>query len=362
MKQMQPWYWRSLPLEDRTGSAVFAALFEPDSNPDAIATLLESPYPTLPKRCQQRASPTHLARYSICAGAPRIVDGVEQLWTPPTGEILPFLQQLLQVANSSSPLVSPDPPLPFTGGWLGWLGYDLAWEFEQLPYLNKDSLPFPVAYWYEPECFAVLDHWEQILWLAASNPSQLERLQSRLMKGAGGAGEAGEAGEVGGENSLLTSTGAQLCAPTHYSLLTSQEQYEAAVRRAKKYIQAGDIFQANLSLRFEADTAASSWTIYQALQQINPSPFASYWQTPWGAIISCSPERLVCLQNGQAETRPIAGTRRKGATPQQDRQLAQDLLDNATLRAANFNISVPYSLPPCTQCFHNSFLSRPTSS
>ncbi|HCF26455.1 MAG TPA: aminodeoxychorismate synthase component I, partial [Cyanobacteria bacterium UBA11049] len=115
--------------------------------------------------------------------------------------------------------------------------------------------------------------------------------------------------------------------------LTSQEEYETAVRCAKKYIQAGDLFQANLSLRFEADTAASSWTIYQALQQINPSPFASYWQTPWGAIISCSPERLVCLQNGQAETRPIAGTRRKGATPQQDRQLAQDLLDNAKERA-----------------------------
>ena len=86
-------------------------------------------------------------------------------------------------------------------------------------------------------------------------------------------------------------------------------------------------------MRFEADTAASSWTIYQALQQINPSPFASYWQTPWGAIISCSPERLVSLQNGQAETRPIAGTRRKGATPQQDRQLAQDLQGNAKERA-----------------------------
>jgi para-aminobenzoate synthetase component 1 len=319
MKQMQPWYWRSLPLEDRTGSAVFATLFDPDSNPDAIATLLESPYPTLPKRCLRRASPTQLARYSICAGAPRIVDKVPQLWTPPIGEILPFLQQQLQVANSSSPLVSPDPPLPFTGGWLGWLGYDLAWEIEQLPYLNKDTLPFPVAYWYEPECFAVLDHWEQILWLAASNSSQLERLQSRLKQGQGDKVTRGQ-----GENSLLT---------THYSLLTSQEQYETAVRRAKKYIQAGDIFQANLSLRFEADTAASNWTIYQALQQINPSPFASYWQTPWGAIISCSPERLVSLQNGQAETRPIAGTRRKGATPQEDRQLAQDLLDNAKERA-----------------------------
>ena len=69
----------------------------------------------------------------------------------------------------------------------------------------------------------------------------------------------------------------------------SQEDYEAAVRQVQKYIQAGDIFQANLSLRFEAHTPSDSWPIYRALQQINPSPFASYWQTPWGAIVSCSP-------------------------------------------------------------------------
>ena len=222
MKQMQPWYWRSLPLEDRTGSGVFAALFDPDSNPDAIATLLESPYPTLQKRSQHRASPTQLARYSICAGAPRIVDKVPQLWTPPVGEILPFLQQLLQVANGSSPPVSPDPPLPFTGGWLGWLGYDLAWEIEQLPYLNKDTLPFPVAYWYEPECFAVLDHWEQVLWLAASDSSQLEQLQSRLEQGQGAKGTRGQGARRQGDKEYtgkLATRHSPLA--THFSLLTS---------------------------------------------------------------------------------------------------------------------------------------------
>lgn len=350
---MQPWYWRSLPLVDRTGSAVFNALFRPDSNPNAIATLLESPYPSPQKQYLRRASPTQ-TRYSICAGAPRIVDGVPQLWTPPIGEILPFLQQLLQRSPNPPtdfpPLSSPPLPgetqlsptllgedkrggkkephhtLPFTGGWLGWLGYDLAWEIEQLPYLKQDTLPFPVAYWYEPECFAVLDHWEQILWLAASEPSQLDELQSRLEERDGVA-------EVAlGEKPLITHH-----SPLTTHFLTSQEDYKRAVRQIKKYIQAGDIFQANLSLRFESLTATSSWTIYQALQQINPSPFASYWQTPWGAIISCSPERLVdlqrCREGDRVSTRPIAGTRRKGTTPQQDRQLAQELLNNAKERA-----------------------------
>ncbi|NJO51849.1 MAG: aminodeoxychorismate synthase component I, partial [Leptolyngbyaceae cyanobacterium RM2_2_4] len=110
---------------------------------------------------------------------------------------------------------------------------------------------------------------------------------------------------------------------------TSQPDYEAAILRAKKYIQAGDIFQANLSLRFEAHTLADNWSIYRSLQQINPSPFASYWQTPWGAVISCSPERLVELRGREAQTRPIAGTRSRGSTLEGDRQQAQDLLNNA---------------------------------
>jgi len=82
----------------------------------------------------------------------------------------------------------------------------------------------------------------------------------------------------------------------------------------KKSIHADDIFQANLSLRFEARTDCSSWSIYRALQRINPWPFASYWQTQWGAIVSCSPERLVQLLGKKVDTRPIAGTRPRGLT------------------------------------------------
>jgi para-aminobenzoate synthetase component 1 len=106
------------------------------------------------------------------------------------------------------------------------------------------------------------------------------------------------------------------------------DQYQAAVLQAKAYIQAGDIFQANLSLRFAAQTQADSWQLFQRLQQINPSPFASYWRTPWGAMVSCSPERLVQLQGRRAQTRPIAGTRPRGQTPDQDQALAQELQHN----------------------------------
>lgn len=306
---MKFWYWRSLPLENRTGSLVFAALFRRDYS-SSVATLLESPYPTSPNQ-------TELTRYSICAGAPRVVNGYPQVWTPPLGEVLPFLSWLLQRGGGEGEQAfCAHNSLPFTGGWLGWLGYDVAWEIERLPRLKSDPLPFPVAFWYEPECFAVLDHKKQILWLAATEPKQLDTLQSQL--------ETSPPPPPPPER-------ASPSPPPHF--LTSQADYETTVCRAKKYIQAGDIFQANLSLRFETHTDADSWEIYRALQQINPSPFASYWQTPWGTVISCSPERLVQLVARQAQTRPIAGTRSRGATPAQDLELAQDLIANAKERA-----------------------------
>jgi para-aminobenzoate synthetase component I len=319
--ELKPWYWRSLPLNNRTGSAIFATLFLPSSN-SGIATLLESPYPTSTDNPQ-------LTRYSICAGTPRIVNGQLQLWTPVVGEVLPFLEQLRQRSmgyerQGGQGITSAPAHLPFNGGWLGWLGYDVAWEIEELVCNKSDSLPFPVAFWYEPESFAILDHCEQILWLAASSPDGLDELESLLEKPQGGGG--GQEGQI---RNIISSPDS----PLSPEFCTSCENYEAAVNRVKKYIHAGDIFQANLSLRFETTTTASSWEIYQALQKINPSPFASYWQTPWGEVISCSPERLVQLQNQEASSRPIAGTRPRGMTLQEDRQLAVDLLANTKERA-----------------------------
>lgn len=330
MHPIQPWDWRSLPLAERTGSQVFAALFhQPTTQGDpstAIATLLESPYPLVNPGASSSLQQAQ-ARYSICAGAPRTVDGQLQLWTPEVGSILPFLGQLLQRDRSGFSEVGarshPD-GLPFTGGWLGWLGYDLAWEIEQLPYLKPDSLPFPVAYWYEPECFAVLDHAEQVLWLAATEEAQLDQLEERLATYQ----------DTWNPSSLTSNPESPLTAhslpPKFHS---SQTDYEAAVLKAKNYIKAGDTFQTNLSVRFEAELSADSWLLYRTLQQINPSPFASYWQTPWGDMVSCSPERLVQLQGRQAQTRPIAGTRSRGVTPAQDQAHQQELLASAKEQA-----------------------------
>jgi para-aminobenzoate synthetase component I len=266
------------------------------------------------------------------------------MWTPPVGEILPFLRRLLSCEQQRETKRWPEgekccPPLhlPFTGGWLGWLGYDLAWEIERLPRLKPDPLPFPVAFWYEPATFAVLDHVQQTLYLAATTESELDQLHQSLEQPSPSCLDyvplRYHAFSPGLRPASGTSPDYVPQAVHPLSFLTTQTDFEAAVVRAKKYIQAGDIFQANLSLRFEAPTTADSWSIYRALQQINPSPFASYWQTPWGDVISCSPERLVQLQGRQAQTRPIAGTRSRGTTDEIDQQLAQELIANVKERA-----------------------------
>ncbi|NEP18723.1 MAG: hypothetical protein F6J97_17790, partial [Leptolyngbya sp. SIO4C1] len=227
---IQPRYWRCLPLQHRTGSEVFAALFQGRSQ---IATLLESP----------AGETTAAARYSICAGPPLVTHGQRQLWTPPLGEILPTLRRFLQPAQLSDWVapdaeVRPDLTLPFLGGWLGWLGYDTAWEIEQLPYENADPLPFPVAYWYEPAAFAILDHQAQQLWLAAIAPAQLEAMQQQLAHPQPVQQSSSDQSSVGQSPKPVEQTGLP-------KFSCGQSQFEQAVQRAKQHIRAGDAFQVN---------------------------------------------------------------------------------------------------------------------
>jgi para-aminobenzoate synthetase component I len=290
----------SLPLQQRTTSAIFDRLFRREGQ---ICTLLESPTGN-----ENDGDDKSLTQYSICAGVPAIVDGKPQIWTPDIGQILPCLQGLLD-----SPPSAPDlpPDLPFTGGWLGWLGYDSAWEIERLPVQKTDSLPFPAAYWYLPANFAIVDRLRQKIWLAAATETELTIMREKLE-------------QCPSNSSKVIQSRYQ----NEIEFITDRDDYEAMVRKAKQYIQAGDIFQANLSLRFRSTVNLSSWQLYQNLQKINPSPFASYWQTPWGAMVSCSPERLVKLQGNYAQTRPIAGTRPRGNTPEADFALEKELLSN----------------------------------
>ncbi len=253
---MKQWYWQHIG-SDLSAQSVWERLFRHAP----ISTVLED-----------------TNSFSIVAAHP------QRYWQPKLGQIFPCLSQL-ELSDRTEDLPC---HLPFTGGYLGWLGYDAAWEIERLPWLKPDRLSFPIAFWYEPRQFAVIDHQTQELWLATSNPAELPELIAAI--------------KYSDKLELEPFRSPRL------EFTPDREEYCTMVRQAQEHIQRGDIFQANLSIRFTTHYPPSGWQLYRQLHQLNPSPFAAYWRTPWGEMISCSPERLLKLKGTTAETRPIAGT------------------------------------------------------
>ncbi len=126
---------------------------------------------------------------------------------------------------------------------------------------------------------------------------------------------------------------------TRFTSNFSQAQFEAAVRRAKEHIAAGDVFQVVLSQRLSGRTSAHPFAMYRALRRLNPSPYMVFLRFPGGLgtpplhVIAASPEMHARLENGIAEVRPIAGTRPRGASPAEDAALADELLADEKERA-----------------------------
>ena len=181
-------------------------------------------------------------------------------------------------------------------GAFGFISYDFAWEIEKLPSLAKDDLLIPKIHFVVPETLVIFDHLKQALEILGPCKQPLTPFSpSPLLRGKG----IGD----GGHNQITSNF--------------SEKAFEKVVKRAKEYIAAGDIYQANLSQRFEAKLKEHPFDIYKRLRQINPSPFASYFDFGDLKIVSCSPERLIKLENGLAETRPIAGTRPITATAEE---------------------------------------------
>jgi anthranilate synthase component 1 len=121
--------------------------------------------------------------------------------------------------------------------------------------------------------------------------------------------------------------------PARYTSNFSRGQYESAVRKAKEYIHAGDIFQAVISQRFRTETTARPFDIYRALRVINPSPFMFFVESGDVTLVGASPEIMVRVEGREMTVRPLAGTRRRGATPEEDRALADELVRDPKERA-----------------------------
>ena len=236
---------------------------------------------------------------------------------------------------------------PFTGGCVGFISYDFVHNFENIPSHAEDDLKIPDAHFIFIDLLAAYDHVEGKFFIIA-NPGAAERglgyaspeadrwpeiydktvvrmreLEERILSGIS---ERTDAHPGKGP----ARPGAGLTAKP----LMSKNDYEQMVRRAKEYIAAGDIFQANLSQRLSADVEGiRPYDMYRVLKEVNPSPFACYLDFRDVKIISSSPERLVRLENGKVDTRPIAGTRPRGRDLDGDEAMRSELLLNEKERA-----------------------------
>ncbi len=234
---------------------------------------------------------------------------------------------------------------PFTGGAVGLFSYDFVHQFENIPRNAADDLDIPEAYFIFVDLVVAFDHilnkaWiivnpgarEQELGFRRPEPGQWGRLYdeaaSRLTATARMLDTA--AAEHGSDERKPAGEGSP---PALVSNMT-REAFESMIVRCKEYIAAGDIYQANLSQRFSAEVGkADTLRLYKILRSINPSPFAAYLDFGDLQLVSSSPERLIRLHDGIADTRPIAGTRRRGADQEETREFSAELLTNEKERA-----------------------------
>ena len=225
-------------------------------------------------------------------------------------------------------------------GLMGFLSYDLNRWIERLPAprsMRQAGLPPPPELaWFGMRTAILADHLRERSWLlGVADPHTPPRLARR---------EALEAMErVDAWLDAPSESEAPLAHPARMAptdldacvlaATSTQAEFETMVDRALAHIQAGDIFQANVSQRFTASWRARALPLYEALRRINPSPFACFASTGELEVVSCSPERLVRVQDGRIDTRPIAGTRPRGATPGEDALNSLDLLLSEKERA-----------------------------
>lgn len=209
-------------------------------------------------------------------------------------------------------------------GLMGALSYELNRWIERLPD-PKTGFSVPDFMLFAMRQVVLVDHQEKRTWLISVADPHVASPIARREANAGL--EQMEAMLAGVESPAeLLDQQARALFDGALRATTTQSEFEAMVARALGHIRAGDIFQANLSQRFTAPWTGDCWGLYLALRQINPSPFACWLSCDEMTVVSGSPERLVRVQQDRIDTRPIAGTRPRGATFSEDELNSLELL------------------------------------
>ncbi len=222
------------------------------------------------------------------------------------------------------------PGLPrLTGGAVGYLGYDAVRLLERLPDVPDDDLGLPDAVWCFYDTVAAFDHVKHQLVLMASAFFEADT----DVKTAYYEAQARIARLVAELHTPFAGPDPVALEGTAMPSNFARAGFEQAVEKARGYIYEGDIFQVVLSQRFATRFTGDRFNLYRALRQINPSPYLFYLDFEEVTLIGSSPEVLVRAEGGRAELLPIAGTRPRGATEDEDAALAEELLADPKERA-----------------------------
>lgn len=250
-----------------------------------------------------------------------------------TWDSLNPLQDLKKIFDAFRP--APVSGLPrFWGGAVGFLDYDTVRSFERLPNTKPDQLKFPSISFQLTGEVVVFDRFSQTAQVISSvhvpSGGTSRAALSKLYKEAVRSIQR-QIRDIRQARSFTPANGTPLTKGPRP--LVPKKQYIDAVERAKEYIRAGDIIQVVLSQRWALNPAPQPFQVYRALRMVNPSPYMYCLHFPELDIVGSSPELLVRKENESAETRPIAGTRRRGATKADDARLAEELKNDPKERA-----------------------------
>jgi len=288
--------------------------------------------------------PHKLGRYSFIGSDPFLVLstwGSESILTRGTEksslsgnpfDILNYFLEVYRLDPCSS-------PVPFVGGAVGYFSYNLCHFIERLPSTAVDDLKLPECYFGFYDLILAFDNLQGKAYVISTGfpelreTERIERANKRL-------------NEVKDKLADVSSSDTEapfmpVSAPMKQVTVKgnfTHEKYVDTVEKARQYIIAGDIFEVNLSQRFEAEFSITPYELYRRLRQINPAPFACYLGFDEVSVVSASPERFLRVRGDWVETRPIKGTRPRGKAPEEDEALANELLSSSKDRAENIMI------------------------
>jgi len=212
--------------------------------------------------------------------------------------------------------------LPFAGGAVGYFGYQIVSQFEDIPSDLPDPVGAPESAYLLVDRFMVFDNLKGTLTCCVRLEDDQHDEAERVLNGM-------EASLYEGEMAHVLKLDADTTLTEPPVAQTTQADFEAAVSKAREYILAGDIFQVVLSQRFSKKLTCAPFDVYRAVRHINPSPYLFYLHIGDTILVGSSPEILVRREMDKAVVRPIAGTRPRGKTAAQDKALEKELLADA---------------------------------